>query len=115
MSLYNQDEKRQAERIATERPVKIFISDETVVAKMIDISIMGAGILSPQDCMEDNLIEVEFNLPSMGAKALRMEARVVHIAQVRGECLMGLRFDPEVKSNQIAIGEYIRYHNRQLR
>lgn len=108
------DDKRQVERIATERPVKLYISDEIVQGKMIDLSILGAGVLSNKTCRKEDIIELEFQLPSMGAKSLKMGAKVVHLASVRGNCLMGLRFDPEKNSDQVAISEFIRYHNRQI-
>lgn len=113
MHHFDWDEKREVERVATERPVTLFFGNEKIAGKMIDLSVVGAGIISDRACASDDRLQLEFSLPSMGAQSLRMKAKVVHATTVRGKCLMGLTFDPKVKANQIVISEYMRYHNRE--
>jgi len=111
----DRSDQRKYERILTERPVKLFINDTTLDAKMIDISIKGAGVLSKQICTDEKELQLEFHLPSMGAENLKLDAKVIHKANVRGECLMGLEFDPQNAAGENAIDEYIHYRHRQLR
>jgi len=108
-------EKRHFERIGTERPAQIKTEEQTHSAKMVDLSIQGTRLLSPVNHAINQLIELTFNLPTLGPQPIVLSATVTHMTQIRHQYLIGLKFEPSNLLAENAIKEYIHYHQRQTR
>ncbi|MDX1796810.1 MAG: PilZ domain-containing protein [Hydrogenovibrio sp.] len=104
--------RRQVERTPTERPVTLYGSQQNMDGKMIDLSTKGVGVVAYHDCFTENEIEIEFLLPTQGEKALRLAARIIYSAKVRGNCFMGMAFTDLSEANRSKISEFIRQHKR---
>lgn len=110
--LYN-SEKRRAERVSTERPVKLETDQGQTDAKMLDLSILGTGILSSQKVEQGEKVAVTFKLPSVGRSEIHLDGVTAHSSHIRDhQYLIGIEFTDISKYMQSVITEYIQYHHR---
>ncbi|MGE4498919.1 MULTISPECIES: PilZ domain-containing protein [Piscirickettsiaceae] len=106
-------EQRRAERISTERPVKLTTESGSSDAKMLDLSILGVGILSNEELNEGDKVSVQFQLPSIGRSEIKLEGVTAHSTHIRGQqYLIGVEFTDISDYMQSVITEYINYHHR---
>lgn len=106
-------ERRQYERVSTERPVTLTDPDRHhFEGKMIDISTHGVGVIMQDTEFTTDDLQLQFNLPTSGTAPLLINAAITHNCRVRGERLLGLEFTELSPRYEIAINEFIRFHHR---
>lgn len=106
-------DKRQNERIATDRPVTLTLSPtQTIQGKMINLSTQGTGILIHAEPFNTTEIKIEFLLPTTGNHPIIQNAIIVHKCMIRQAYLLGLEFVINNAQNEHVIREFIRYHHR---
>lgn len=107
-------DKRNSERVSTERPI-FMKSDETeFFAKMIDLSTIGTGVLSEKPILEGNEIQITFSLPNINNKELVLCGIVTRTAHVRHQYLIGIQFKDLSNYIQSVLNDFIRSHQRYL-
>lgn len=103
-------EQRKYKRITTDRPIKLTNKNESFNLKMINISQGGAGILSAIFFEDDDIISVDLSLPFIGeVTSLSLNGKVVHSTPVRGQYLVGIKFD-QLSSHQKRVIEHFVNH-----
>lgn len=109
----NNKDRRQYERVATERPVTLISQGlPEMDGKMIDLSVKGAGIVLHDNCLTSKDLQLSFMLPAQTAKPITVSAHIAHSTPVRGDCLLGLEFTDISDAQMAAINEFIRFHHR---
>jgi len=106
------NDQRKAERIATERPVNITHSETNIQGKMIDLSVMGCGILSQSEIKVGAPISLNFRLPSSGETDIQLDSVATHAQKVKQQYLIGVTFTDLSHHHSRAISDYISYHHR---
>lgn len=107
------DNMRRSERIATERPVKLTHSEHTDQGKMIDLSLIGAGVITDSKITENEYIQLEFQLPNAGEHNISICSRAIHAYKVRSnQYLVGLSFEDNSERYLRQIQDYIHFHHR---
>lgn len=106
----NERENRQAERVSTDRPVKLTHENQNHMAKMINLSTTGIGILSNLKCEDSQNIQIDFELPFYGDfTALKLEGTVVHCTPVRGQYLLGVTLNSLNKHQTLVVQNFIKF------
>lgn len=109
----NTQEQRRAPRISINRSAKIAFQENEFPAKLLDISIVGSGILCSQAFNEDDNVIITFSLPNYDSDSpLQIQSRVARVANVQRQYLVGLEFEPLDLHQNLVIKDFISYHNR---
>ncbi|QBZ82347.1 hypothetical protein GHNINEIG_00375 [Hydrogenovibrio crunogenus] len=108
----NQTEQRKFDRIATERPISIQTTHQSIHGKMLDLSENGIGILSPEPIETGEAVSVNFNLPLLNRESIRLEVIIIHATSVQKQYLIGLQFSNLPTYMHAIIAEFIRHHHR---
>lgn len=103
---------RRAQRVSTTRPVAIMHQDTRDAGKMIDLSIIGAGIVTDAQIDENEHLCIEFVLPNFGPSLIQVQGRAIHTSKVRNQTLIGLEFEAIPPRTEAQIAEFVRYHHR---
>lgn len=107
----NPQEKRKAERISTERPVKIKYDHTEGNGKMLDLSVIGAGFLTNDEIEENEELCIGFVLPTYN-KAMYICGLAKHASKIRNQYLVGVEFTDISDYDQTQISKFIAYHHR---
>jgi len=103
--------KRNAERVSTERPICMKADQQTISAKTIDLSIIGTGVLSETPIQEGSEIQITFGLPNINNKEIILCGIAARTAQVRHQYLIGIQFKDLSNYLQSVINDFIRKHH----
>ncbi|PLA73868.1 hypothetical protein CYQ88_09070 [Hydrogenovibrio sp. SC-1] len=105
-------DKRNAERVSTERPITVQSNQSTITAKMIDLSLVGIGVLSEKPILEGNEIQITFSLPNINNKELVLCGIATRTAHVQHQYLIGIQFKDLSNYIQSVINDFIHSHQR---
>lgn len=110
-STFNTD-KRNAERVSTERPIRLQFDQSSFSAKMIDLSAVGTGVLSEAPIDQGCEIQISFSLPNINNKEIVLCGIATRTAHVRHQYLIGIQFKDLSNYMQSVINDFIRSHQR---
>lgn len=103
-------ESRQFKRIPTDRPIKLINKNESFNLKMINLSQGGAGVLSGVQFETGEELQVEIKIPFMyQLTRLKMDATVRYSTPIRGQFLIGIRFEDPSKHQQLVLEKFINH------
>lgn len=105
-------DKRNSARVSTERPIMMKSDKSEFVAKMIDLSAIGTGVLSEKPIVEGNVIQITFSLPNINNKELVLCGIATRTAHVQHQYLIGIQFKGLSNYIQSVINDFIRSHQR---
>jgi len=107
--MINAADQRTSKRIATERPVKLYIDDQVFPGKMLDLSTLGAGAFIKAKSLPDKKegVLLEFSLSTTGAP-LRLKGNIIHQMTIRGSFLVGIQFTENHHQVISQINQFIR-------
>ncbi len=103
-------EKRNAERVSTERPITLQLAQATITAKMIDLSTIGVGILSDTLIEKGNEIQLIFSLPNINNKDIMLCGIVARTAHVQHQYLIGVQFKDASNYLTSVLDDFVRKH-----
>ncbi len=107
------DERRTAQRIPTNRPVKIIGGNRQVKGRLVSISLKGAGVESPVKASPGTRLELVFDLPAGNRFAmLKLMGIVRTYALHNDKHLLGIEWDNPSESALADIQAFIDYKLR---
>lgn len=103
-------DKRNAERVSTERPITMQANQIEIIAKMIDLSPIGTGVLSEIPVEKGITIQISFSLPNINNKEIILCGIATRTAQVRHQYLIGIQFKDLSNYLQSVIHDFVYKH-----
>lgn len=95
-SLLAKLDKRQAVRVASNRPVVMKVNDSTIFATMTDFSKHGLGFIAMYQIDRNETVEVHFDIPFNNSfKSFLFNAQVKHCIDLFDKNHIGVRLNIE--------------------
>lgn len=110
-----QTDKRCSKRISINRTATLQISntENTIHAKVLNISSCGAGILCDHDLKIGEEIKLNFSLPNYDNESeLSIASRVACFSKVQKQYLIGIEFATLNAHENLVIKSFTSYHER---
>lgn len=108
-----QTNQRQHERVGTHRPAELHLAQTQLSATLINISLDGAGLVSPQALDEKVDIDVSFKLPDYTQTSrVSLSGTTTHCTKVGRDFLIGVQFNPLTAHEELVVKGFIQFHHR---
>ncbi len=107
------DERRKAQRVETNRPVRIIGGNRQVKGRLVSISLKGAGVESPARARPGTRLELIFDLPAGDRFVdLKLAGIVRTYALHNDKHLLGIEWEDPPEQALDAIQAFIDYKQR---
>ncbi len=110
-----QAEQRCSERVSINRSAILNTprSDSPIRAKLLNISICGAGILCNEDLSIGEIITLHFSLPNYDNESeLSIQSKIACFSKVQNQYLIGIEFSKLNTHEELVIKSFTSYHAR---
>jgi len=110
-----QTDSRCAQRVTTNRTATLKTSeaDDLVQAKLLNISMCGAGILCNHNLCLGEIITLNFSLPNYdNDNGLSITSKIACFSKVQNQYLIGVEFSELDTHEELVIQSFTSYHKR---
>ncbi|MCF6345879.1 MAG: PilZ domain-containing protein [Thiomicrorhabdus sp.] len=110
-----QTDPRCSKRITTNRSATLQPSgtEEPVQAKLLNISMCGAGILCNHNLAIGDIVTLNFSLPNYDSEnGLSISSKIACFSKVQKQYLIGVEFSQLDTHEELVIQSFTSYHER---